>query len=368
MGLSSGQMYGLGLGLVLFLVVILTGFWLLVYVADPTAARAARKRARRRRRVHKMKARAATRRADGSRGPRARRALRVLFRRTEFDALWRVWLAGPDDQVWRLLHADHRGWVFGVVTYPGHAEDVRSAVGAFCAARGLAPDGPTERALFFVLTGQRAQHRADDPDGSLLAEAYRKAHEEQRAAVRQALAGADDLDLVRVIAGAGRGAVAAVTPEEASYLAGQFAARADWAGLLQFALGLPLASAVTATSVLGEGWQPGDSAGRVLLQQLATADAQEITLAIADGDLTADGNTTAELLRRPLALLTPADLDTVASLLLTQPSRPLELLAACLQYRFGSEITLGMRVPLTPGSADDVAVSPGPAGKPHAQA
>jgi len=113
---------------------------------------------------------------------------------------------------------------------------------------GLAPGKATQRALFFVLTGQRAQHRAEDPDGSLLAEAYREAREEQRAAVRQALAGADDLDLVRVIAGAGRGAVAAVTPWEASYLGGQFAVRRDWAGLLQFALGLPLAAAATGSA------------------------------------------------------------------------------------------------------------------------
>ena len=66
--------------------------------------------------------------------------------------------------------------------------------------------------------------------------------------MRQALAGADDLDLVRAIAGAGRGAVAAVTPWEASYLGGQFAVRRDWAGLLQFALGLPLAAAATGSA------------------------------------------------------------------------------------------------------------------------
>lgn len=158
----------------------------------------------------------------------------------------------------------------------------------------------------------------------------------------------------------------------------------------RLALGLPLAGAVTAASRIGDGWQPGDEAGQALLRQLATADARQITLAITDGGPEADrhapaaGRSTdppgesahsrrpppgwpyaaAELLRRPLALLTRADLGTVASLLLAQPSRPLELLAACLQYRFGSEIALGAQAPVTPGSPDDVAISSNPA--PHA--
>jgi hypothetical protein len=201
-----------------------------------------------------------------------------------------------------------------------------------------------------VLTGQRAQHRTEDPDGALLAEAYRAGRDEQRAAVRQALAGADDLDLVRVVAGAGRDAVATVTPAEVSYLADELAGRQDWPRLWQLALDLPLAGAVIAASRFGDSWQPDDDAGQVLLRKLATTEGGHI-----------DPGLTAELIGRPLALLTPADLTTVASLLLAQPSGPLELLAACLEYRFGNEIALREQVPVTPGSADDVAVTPSPA-------
>jgi hypothetical protein len=394
MALPFPALYGPIIGLLIFLIMV--WIWPAIFFLGSK-----RDRARAERLARRMEARAGVRRADGSRGLRARRALRILARRARrYDsraegALWRVWLACPDGQVWDLLEgsAYHRR-AFAVATDPAQPEATRSAVGAFFAARGLAPEEAGQRALFFVLTGQRAQHRTEDPDGALLAAAYRAARQEQRAAVRQALAGADDLDLVRVIAGAGRDAMAAVTAEEASYLAGQLAGQRDWAGLWQLALGLPLADAVTAASRIGDGWQPGDPAGQALLQQLATADARQITLAISGGGRVADrhprtgtrssdsprGGTQSrrpppgwlhaaeELLRRPLALLTPADLDTVAGLLPEWPTRPLELLADCLEYRFGTEIALEAQMPITPGSTDDVAISPSPVPRPPAQA
>ena len=184
-------------------------------------------------------------------------------------------------------------YVLGLIVW-GVAEAVDNAPGYL---RGVRIHWLERRAERRRADGSRgplarwAQHQAEDPDGSLLAEAYRAAREQQRAAVRQAL-----------------------------------------------------------------------------LRQLATGDAQQITLATADGDLTAARNTTAELLRHPLGLLTLTDFNTVASLLLTQPSKPLELLAACLDYRFGSEIAFGEQVPVTPGSPDDIAISPGLARQPHAQA
>jgi hypothetical protein len=388
--------------LVVYLLVLVSLPFALSWTVDfAEKRRRALKRARDQRLVPRMQARAAVKRADGSRGPRARRAVRVLARRARrdlgyiaWDALWHVWLAGPDDQVWRQLPEDLRNSAFSVAMDPATGQHTRMAVGAFCASRGLAPQDANQRTLFFVLTGQQAQHRTEDPDGRLLAAAYRAARDEQRAAVRQALAGADDLDLVRVVAGAGQDSVATITPDEASYLAGQLAGRRDWAGLWQLALSLPLAGAVTAVSSISDGWQPADHAGQGLLQQLATADAAQITLTITGGGPVADrparttGRSThrpggsarprrpppgwphavANLLRRPLALLTPADLDTVASLLLAWPSRPLELLAAYLDYRFGSEIALEAQVPLTPGSPDDVAIAPSPAPQRPAQA
>lgn len=125
-------------------------------------------------RAGQLALRAKRRRPDGSRGPRARRALRALARRARrghghaaLYALHGVWLARPDDQAWALLDDSYRtSGVLAVAVNPALPEDTRSAVGAFCTARGVAPPQASQRALVFLLTGQRAQHRAWDPDGS----------------------------------------------------------------------------------------------------------------------------------------------------------------------------------------------------------
>ena len=198
-----------------------------------------------------------------------------------------------------------------------------------------------------MLTGQQAQHRAQDPNGALLATAYPGGRDEQRVALRQALAGADDLDLVRVVAGAGRDAVTTVTADEADYLARELARRRDWAWLWQLALDLPLAGAITAASRFGDGWQPADEDGRALLRRLATGSARDPADPAA-----------ARLILCPLALMTPTDLTAVTEVLRRQPSDSLELLAACLEYRFGGEIALGdAQQPSTRARPDDVALA-----------
>jgi hypothetical protein len=239
------------------------------------------------RRAARLARRAARRRGGGSRGLLARLAWRALARADEQDGnaamgVWQVWLASPDDEAWDLLarrpgQVDRRAQALAVAVDPGRPAASRAAIGAFCAAREMAPGDPVERALFFVLTGRHAQHRAADPDGSLLAAAYRAADEPTRAAVREELAGAGDLDLVRVVAGGpGPGRRPALTADESGYLVGQLAGRRDWAGLWRLAPGLPLAEAVAAVARFGDGWQPADDRGRALFRRLARMSPAEI--------------------------------------------------------------------------------------------
>ena len=218
------------------------------------------------RRALRLARRAQRRRGDGSRGPLARRAWRILAAaadggdRSAISAVYRSWLRAPDEETWKLLSrwrapsalaAD----VLAAAADPGRPAGQRALLGAFCARHGLAPEQDGPRALFHVLTGQAAQHRAADPDGTLLAAAYRAAEEPARAAVREALAEAGDLDLARaVLVARDRDRVAPQAGEERRYLARQLADHRDWAGLWRLAKELPLAEAVTATRLSGDGW------------------------------------------------------------------------------------------------------------------
>jgi hypothetical protein len=160
------------------------------------------------------------------------------------DAVWRTWLRHPDEQGWESL----RRWRF----LP-------------------ALTGPSERAMVSMLTGQLAQYRAVDPDGSALAEAYRAAAEPVRAALRQAMAASGDLDVVRVVAAHDRDQVPE-TEAERSYLVGELARRGDWSRLWRLALDLPLAETVAAARRLPAEWRPPDDAAWPLLAALAAAD------------------------------------------------------------------------------------------------
>jgi hypothetical protein len=230
---------------------------------------------------------AARRRGSGARRPLAGLVLRFAawrrgrsWQRHRWEKiLWRVWLDEPDEQIWEQLPEWWRVQVFADAVQPGRGATERAAIGAFCAARGLAPQNPAERALFFVLTGQQAQHRAVDPDGLQLAAAYHAAGEPTRAMVRQALVDAGDLDLVWVMASGRREWLATVTAEETDDLAGQLAGRRDWAGLWELARDLPLVHAVAALGRFADGWRPADEGGRALFARLAQADPQQVARA-----------------------------------------------------------------------------------------
>lgn len=238
-------------------------------------------------RARRLARRAGRRHRDGSRGWRARRAWRRLTEAGDrgdasaVEAAWQAWLREPGDELWALLShwrepAALAGAAFGAAVEPDRAPSGGAAIGAFCARHGMAPGDAVARALFFSLTGQDAQRRAMDPDGRLLAAAYHAASQSAQAAVREAISGSGDLDLVRVIAGQ-RDRGAPLTADERPYLAGQLAGRRDWPGLWRLIQDFPLAEAVAATRVFPGGWRPADEAEQRLLGLLAAASPDTIT-------------------------------------------------------------------------------------------
>jgi hypothetical protein len=230
-------------------------------------------------------------RSDGTprRVPLARAAWRALAAaadRGEFcaiDAVWRGWLRHPRDDRrelvnrWREPARVEQALLRAAVELARPAPE-REAIGAFCARHDIAPAEDAERARFYLLTGQWAQHRAADPDGTALAAAYQAAPETVRAALRKAMADSGDLDLVRVVAarGDGRGAAPA-TAEECAYLAAELARRREWDRLWRLALDFPLADAAAAARVLPADWRPADEAGRRLLKHLVAVSPAKIT-------------------------------------------------------------------------------------------
>jgi hypothetical protein len=104
---------------------------------------------------------------------------------------------------------------------------------ARAAWRTLVPAGNAERAVFYLLVGQQAQHRAADPAGEALRTAYQAADEPVRA--------------------------------------GELARRRDWPALWRLAQGLTLAEAIAAVRLIDPGWRPAGEPGRELLARLAGA-------------------------------------------------------------------------------------------------
>jgi hypothetical protein len=237
-------------------------------------------------RARRLARRAQRRRGDGGRGLLARRAWQALTAAGDqgdeqaAEAAWQAWLREPGDDLWDAL-GRWRGRpalaeaAYAAATDPGRDAAARAVIGEFCTGRGLAPADQIRRAQFYLLTGQAAQLRAADPDGRLLAAAYQAATEQPRTAMREALAGTGGLDLARVIGGQ-RSPAAGLTPMERSYLTAQLSGRRDWPGLWRLIRDLPLADAVGAVRMIGDGWRPADDHGRELLRRLAGPDSSEI--------------------------------------------------------------------------------------------
>ncbi|GKQ41110.1 hypothetical protein ALMP_76290 [Streptomyces sp. A012304] len=169
--------------------------------------------------------RSARRRADGSRGVRARHA-------------WR-----------RLVRACAAGDPAAQDTARAAAAGLRERDALDLAA--AAPEEPTDRAAYLVLIGQFAQRRALDPDGSLLALAYRAAPPRIRARLRTAMAAEGDGEVIRVVVtGDRRDRVAEMSYDELDYLGHHLAERQDWAELRRLVRDLPLAKGAAAARLL----------------------------------------------------------------------------------------------------------------------
>ncbi|MFI0485635.1 hypothetical protein [Actinomadura sp. 9N215] len=115
----------------------------------------------------------------------------------------------------------------------------------------VAPQEPADRAAYLTLIGQDAQRQAMDPDGSLLALAYRAAATDVRERLRAATASEGDADMVRVlITGERRDRIAQISGTELDYLGRHLAEHDRWDELRRLALDLPLAEAAQAARLL----------------------------------------------------------------------------------------------------------------------
>ena len=215
---------------------------------------------------------ACRRRADGTLTPKAARAWERLSAQSDDPDVWALktaWLTDPHEDTWPyvepwLTPAD----VLAAAVDPARSVASRAAIGAYCARAGLVPKYEADRVVFFVMTGDQERYRAADPNGTVLARAYRHASERTREALRRTVVGAGDLDLVRVIT---ERTSARITAAEAGYLARQLAAAGEWARLWRALPAMRLTDAAHAARLFA-GWEPDSEAGRVFLARLAAID------------------------------------------------------------------------------------------------
>lgn len=157
---------------------------------------------------------------------------------------------------------------------------VRAVAGSLPEADALelaaaAPAVPADRAAYLALIGQGAQRAALDPDGSLLALAYRAAAAEVRERLRAVMAAEGDSEVIRVVvSGDQRERVAEMSRGEVDYLAGSLAEHGRWGELRRLALDLPLDRAVAAARLLPADERTGD--GAELLAVLAGGDPEAL--------------------------------------------------------------------------------------------
>ncbi|MBC6458163.1 hypothetical protein [Actinomadura sp. HBU206391] len=191
----------------------------------------------------------ATRRVGGGRGLRARLAWRRLVRAC----------AGGDPAAQDTVRA---------VASSLPETDVLDLLAA-------APEQPADRAAYLTLIGQAEQRRALDPDGSLLALAYRAAAPDLRERLRTTLATTADTDVIRVVVtGDQRDRIAEMSHDELDHLARRLAEHRRWDDLRRLTSDLPLAQAAAAARLVPEQERTGDAAD--LLSRLAAQPSERL--------------------------------------------------------------------------------------------
>jgi len=98
--------------------------------------------------------------------------------------------------------------------------------------------------------------------------------------LREVMADDSDLYLPYILAARPADCTAALTVEEGEYLADHLARRRDWPALWDLARDLPLAQAVPAMRLFGDGWRPDDDRDRALFGRLAEADPDAVSGAL----------------------------------------------------------------------------------------
>jgi hypothetical protein len=226
-------------------------------------------------RVDAVQAKTLAMRASGSLTKRVQKAWQRLRAAAEageqdaVDALREAWLRDGRDETWAYAGQ----WcppevVFAAAVDPARSAEARAVLGEYCARHDLVPENAYERVVFFVLTGAVERYEATDPDGTLLAGAYRGADDMTRDALRRMMVATGGLDTVRVIAGHPGGALSA---EEANHVAGQLALTREWDRLWRLVPAMPVASAMWAASLF-EDWRPAGETDRAYFDRLVATD------------------------------------------------------------------------------------------------
>jgi hypothetical protein len=283
-----------------------------------------------------------------------------------YTRAWLLWCRDPDDDGWTYLSQQYpikrTADLFAAASAVSPGGGDRSALVAFCVRHRLAPGDPVERARFYALTGQGEQRRALDPDGALIAVAYREARSETRAALRESLDDPDDLDVAVAIARTGiSSARAERTPEqkaEIRHLTGQLDRLREWAGLWRLVQDMSLLDAVEAMRLMDTEWRPDARREHELFALLASADPDRLTIAANSMSAASGLELLSELVDRPQDSWQRADLETAlrarGTVKAAKAAGPLyELLLGCLEYRFGADVAMGV----TAAGDDDIAIA-----------
>lgn len=202
----------------------------------------------------------------------------------------------------------------------GSSDELVSHAVVICRDRGYAPDDPADRAALFVLSGQVARYRELDPENALLAQAYQGAPQRLRRRLRAAMSEVGDVDVVAVVTGDGRRALAET---ERDYLVRTLTGRRAWDDLWRLVLQLPLIHAVDVARDF-DGWQPPKPRDRALFDRLLAVRRQDFE------GLSAQASALFE--RQPVLLR-----KTIPGYLSRTPESLVELLRARIAVRYGEQ-------------------------------